>query len=173
MISFESQPSGANDANFHERSSGGSSSGSARWRARRSPIHGTGVFCLRPIRSGEIIGRYAGRVLSAEEAAYLEEDRAGHTFLFELSDGRIIDGGDGGNGTRFLNHSCEPNCEAEEDDRGILIRALRDLSPGEELTFDYRLSSEDPDAAAAHPCRCGSASCRGTLIWDARHLEPS
>ena len=89
------------------------------------------------------------------------------TYLFALSDGSYIDGRDGGNATRHINHSCEPNCQASEvvDDDGTLrieIRTRRRVRAGEELFIDYRLDVGDADPRD-YECRCGTARCRGTM----------
>lgn len=142
------------------------------WEARDSGIHGRGVFCLAPIARRTLIATYDGKLLSEDEAAELYGDGAGHTFLFGLSDGAVIDGGQGGNDSRFINHGCAPNVEADEVDGRIDIYALLDIKPGAELLLDYRLVADGDDAEAAHPCRCGAPTCRGTLVWRERRGLP-
>jgi SET domain-containing protein len=90
---------------------------------RRSSIHGKGVFAARRLSAGERVLEYKGELTSWWEAVrrHRRDGVEGHTFLFGLSDGRVIDGSCGGNSSRWLNHSCAPNCEAIEDppvDRG-------------------------------------------------------
>jgi len=78
-----------------------------------------------------------------------------------------VDAGVGGNESRFINHSCEPNCEATIEDGRIFIETLRGIKVGEELTYDYQLvTSGRPTKAerAKYACRCGSKDCRGTMI---------
>ncbi len=106
-----------------------------RISVRHAPIHGKGVFALRALSVGERIFEYKGLVTTWREATrtYARRANAGHTFLFGLSDGRVIDGGRGGNGARWLNHACEANCEAIEQSGRVYINALRDVQPGEEL----------------------------------------
>lgn len=134
---------------------------------RQSAIHGYGVFAVRKLPAGALVGVYAGRRYAADEAADMVwDDRL--TYLFGLSDGTVIDGADGGNATRHLNHACEPNCEAIEDydDDGRLsvrIETLKAIAPGEELFLDYALDIDKQDDPADYPCRCGRAGCRGTL----------
>lgn len=138
------------------------------WVARDSGIHGRGVFCLAPIARGALIATYHGKRLTEDEASELYGDGAGHTFLFGLSDGMVIDGGQGGNDSRFINHGCAPNVEADEVDGRIDIYALQSIKPGAELLLDYHLVADGDEAEAAHPCRCGAATCRGTLVWRER-----
>lgn len=102
---------------------------------RRSPIHGKGVFALLALSAGERIFEYRGLVTTWREAAryYARREDTGHTFLFGLSNGRVIDGGRGGNGARWLNHACAANCEAVEEAGRVYIEATRLIQPGEEL----------------------------------------
>ena len=135
---------------------------------RRSPIHGRGVFALRPISAGERVIEYAGEVIPWEEAVRRHQDRPGedaHTMFFDLGDGDVIDGWVGGNSSRWINHSCDPNCETRQTGGRIVFRALRDIPAGEELTFDYRLVlDEEEDDDGTYACACGSARCRGTML---------
>lgn len=132
-----------------------------------STIHGSGVFARRRLPAGSRIGRYDGRRYSADEALQRAWDRR-LTYVFGLSDGSVIDGSAGGNATRFINHSCAPNCAAYEveDERGALhieIEALRPVAHGEELFIDYKLGVAQGDPAH-FGCRCGAAQCRGTML---------
>lgn len=136
---------------------------------RDSGIHGLGVFARRRIAAGSPIGRYLGRRYSADEVHSRHWEHA-LTYVFGLSDGSVIDGSEGGNATRHINHSCEPNCVAweVEDDDGTLhveIEARRPIARGEELFIDYGLSVEtgNPDDFG---CRCGAPGCRGTMLGD-------
>jgi SET domain-containing protein len=133
---------------------------------RQSGVHGHGVFAVRALRTRQKIGTYTGRRYAPDQAHASWDQQL--TYLFGLSDGSMIDGAQGGNATRHINHSCEPNVEAIEDsdDAGhlvIVIRAMRYIRPSEELFLDYALDvgGEDP---AEYPCRCGSTRCRGTLL---------
>src|SRR5690625_1673157 len=96
-----------------------------------STLHGTGVFAARDIPAGTPILEYHGARISQEEADNMpsaDPDDPFHTFFFSLSSGEIIDGAQGGNDARWINHSCEPNCEAQENDDGtrVYIVALQD-----------------------------------------------
>jgi SET domain-containing protein len=73
----------------------------------------------------------------------------------------------GGNEARWINHSCDPNCETEEEDDRIFIDALRDIQPGEELFYDYALEIDEPiteESKRKYACYCGSSKCRGTML---------
>ena len=141
-----------------------------RFVVRRSRTHGRGLFARKSIAAGELILEYRGELITADEAnarASSKEDDPFHTFFFGLSDGRLIDGSVHGNSARWINHSCEPNCESEEGEGRVFIRALRALSPGEELCIDYALCLGMRVTAARrreYACFCGSPRCRQTML---------
>ena len=137
---------------------------------RRSPIQGRGVFATRDLREGERILEYTGKLITSDEAdsqAADESMRRHHTFLFAVDDDWVIDGADGGNEARYINHSCDPNCESVVEGRRVFIHAVRDIEAGEELLYDYWYVVDDGYDMEAlrrlYPCRCRSARCRGTL----------
>lgn len=139
--------------------------GLAAITVRRSGVHGQGVFAVQPIRRGAKVGHYAGRRYASGDALAGRDDQL--TYLFGLSDGSTIDGAQGGNATRHINHACAPNVEAVEVDGPggglvVVIHAMRAIRAGEELLLDYALDV-DGDDPALYPCRCGGARCRGTL----------
>ncbi|MFL9902394.1 SET domain-containing protein-lysine N-methyltransferase [Paraburkholderia fungorum] len=140
---------------------------------RRSPVHGKGVFAMRPLAAGERVLEYKGEITAWRDALrrHRREGVAGHTFLFGLSDGRVIDGSRGGNSARWLNHACMPNCETIEDDGRIFIHTVRRIEPGEELFIEYLLALDDPsdeEARLQYACRCAVADCRQSMLADAR-----
>ena len=141
-----------------------------RIQTRRSGVHGKGVYAVQDIAAGETLIEYVGEIISWDEAQDRhphDENDPNHTFYFQLEDGQVIDALHGGNSSRWINHSCDPNCEADEVDGRIFIRALRDIKAGEELNYDYGLILEErytPKLKAEYPCWCGAASCRGTLL---------
>ena len=140
------------------------------YRTRRSRIHGTGAFATRPIRKGQRIDEYVGEHISHDEADRRhsqKEENDSHTFLFTLDKKTVVDATDGGNDSRFINHSCEPNCEVTIEDGRIFIYALTALKPGDELLYDYNIgrSDEDPEnQEQIFACRCGAKTCRGTML---------
>lgn len=138
---------------------------------RRSKIAGKGGFATRRLQPGQFIIEYTGKRLTEKQADRLLEDdrrkRVHHTFLFQVSDGTVIDGGVRGGPAKFINHSCEPNCEAIEEDGRIFIHAKKNIQPGVELAYDYSYAREPGDGKkeeAIYPCRCGSRRCRGTIL---------
>jgi hypothetical protein len=141
-----------------------------RIQVRSSGVHGKGVFALQDIAEGETIIEYVGEIIGWEEA----QDRhphdpkdPNHTFYFHVHEDKVIDALHGGNSSRWINHSCDPNCEADEQNERIFIKALRNIHAGEELNYDYGLIIDEPytkKLLAEYPCWCGSANCRGTLL---------
>ena len=141
-----------------------------RIQVRKSGVHGKGVFALRPIARGEAIIEYTGEIISWKEALRRHPHDANdpqHTFYFHIDEDHVIDALYGGNASRWINHACEPNCEADETDGRVFIKALADLSPGEELFYDYGLVIDDrltQKLKKQYECRCGSAMCRRTML---------
>jgi SET domain-containing protein len=137
---------------------------------RRSRVQGRGVFATRDIVEGERIIEYTGALITNEEADAQCNDesmRRHHTFLFGVDDEYTIDGARGGNESRFINHSCDPNCESVTVKRHVFIHALRDIPAGEELSYDYWYTTDESytldDLRRIYPCRCRAVTCRGTL----------
>ena len=149
--------------------------------ARKSPIHGNGVFAVAPIRKGERVIEYKGRRRTHDE---VDSDTggdvdSGHTFLFTLNDDWVIDASYEGNDARWINHSCDPNCEAviDEDEGGdtrkdrVFIEAIRDIRPGEELSYNYGITLAErhtPRLKKIWACLCGSPKCTGTMLQPKR-----
>jgi SET domain-containing protein len=140
------------------------------YAVRRSRIHGSGVYATRRIRKGTRIVEYLGDRITHDQADARYEAKGqddGHTFLFVVDSRVVIDAGVNGNDARFINHSCDPNCETVIEDRRVFIEALRTIQPGEELGYEYGLtweSTDDPAELANYACRCGAANCRGTML---------
>ena len=149
-----------------------------RIQTRRSGVHGKGVFALQDIAEGEVIIEYTGQVISWDEAQNRHPHdplQPNHTFYFHIDEDRVIDALVGGNSSRWINHSCQPNCYADEQQGRIFITALRAIAAGEELHYDYGLMIEERYTAklkAQYPCYCGSDVCRGTLLAPKRRLAP-
>ncbi|WP_049620843.1 SET domain-containing protein [Frateuria defendens] len=154
---------------------------SRRFIARRSPIHGTGVFATAPIKKGEEIIQYRGTLMTHAEAdaMYGDGGETGHTFLFTLNEDYIVDANRKGNTARWINHSCAPNCRAviEESANGdrrkdkVIIEAIRPIKPGQELTYDYGITLDVPHTARLKKlwrCLCGAPNCTGTLLKSKR-----
>jgi len=144
--------------------------GSRRIQVRRSGIHGKGVFTLKPLRKGEVVIEYTGELITWREALRRhphDPKDPHHTFYFHIDDQRVIDAKYGGNSARWINHACRPNCEADEQDGRIFIKALRNIAAGSELFYDYGLTVDErytPALKKQYGCRCGTTDCRGTML---------
>jgi len=145
-----------------------------RFAVRKSSIHGRGVFALTGIPGGARLVEYKGDRISHEEAdeRYGEmHENSPHTMLFSVNDELVIDATHRGSSARWINHSCSPNCEANEEGGRIFIDTVRVIRPGEELTYDYNLVLDErhtPALKRAHVCYCGTRRCRGTLLGKKR-----
>src|SRR5947209_18528822 len=115
-------------------------------QVRQSAVHGRGVFAARPIRKGRRIIEYTGRRVAWKSIP--ADVEGAHTFLFGINDGTdVIDPEIGGNEARWVNHSCDPDCEAVgEDDGRVFIHAFGNMRGGEELSYDSQLQVEEPMA---------------------------
>ena len=138
---------------------------------RKSPIQGRGAFAIRRIRKGTRIIEYTGEHITPDEADARYEDanmERHHTFLFILDEHTVVDAARGGNASRFINHSCEPNCQAVIEDGHIYIEAIRNIQPGVELSYDYAYErgapEDDEELEKRYVCRCGAPRCRGTIL---------
>lgn len=153
------------------------------WQLRKSSIHNRGMFAARDIPEGERIIQYVGEMISKKEStrrALEWEEKArkqgdGLVYIFDLNKKYDLDGNLPNNPAKYINHTCDPNCEAVNYDTApddvsekvihdyneIWIVALRDIKAGEELGFDY---GYDIQHFMDHPCRCGSDNCVGYIV---------
>jgi|SRR5690606_1426891 SET domain-containing protein len=154
---------------------------SRRIKVRNSAIHGRGVFAATDIPAGVKVIEYKGRLITHAQADRLYDGSldSGHTFLFTLNDRYIIDANHEGNSARWINHSCDPNCEAVtyEDPDGdprkdqVFIETIRPIRAGEELTYNYGIVLDVPHTKRLKKiwaCRCGAKSCTGTMLQPKR-----
>ncbi len=144
---------------------------------RRSPIHGLGAFASTDIPKGARIIEYAGERINNAEADRRYDDESmkrHHTFLFILNSRTCVDAAFEGNEARFLNHSCDPNCEAVITRGHIWIEAVKAIPAGTELVYDYQYE-DDPEYTEEdlrfYTCRCGAANCRGTIVKTKKRLN--
>lgn len=141
---------------------------------RHSSVHGYGVFAKADLPIGSFLAFYEGRRYTAKQMSRASwDDRV--TYLFGLSDGTTIDGAQGGNLTRHLNHACVPNCEAIEVDEvekvggprkrlALRIETIRPVAAGDELFLDYALTIDDSVDPQVYRCFCGTRDCRGDMV---------
>jgi len=138
-----------------------------------SEIHHKGVFAAEAISKGTKITEYIGDKITKEESdkradnqlekAEKNPENEGLVYIFELNDEYDIDGNVPENDAKYINHSCNPNCEIENDGEHIWIVAKRDIKKGEELYYNYGYDLEDFED---HPCRCGAENCIGYIIGE-------
>ena len=138
---------------------------------RHSRVHGYGCFARRFIPKGTRVIEYLGERISHKEADRRYEGadaNDNHTFLFIVDRRTVIDATVGGNEARFINHSCDGNCESAIEKRRVFIDATRDIARGAELGYDYQIGrdrGDPPNVDEIYACRCGSAKCRGSMLW--------
>jgi uncharacterized protein len=141
-----------------------------RIQTRRSGVHGKGVYAVVDLAEGETLIEYVGEIITWDEALRRhphDPTDPNHTFYFHIDEDHVIDAKYGGNSSRWINHSCKPNCEADVEDGRVFIRARKNIKAGEELFYDYGLVIDEPytkKLKAEYPCWCGAKKCRGTLL---------
>jgi SET domain-containing protein len=140
------------------------------FEVRQSKIQGKGAFALRDIRKGTRLIEYLGQRITWRTAdRRYDDEKMGrhHTFLFTVDDKTVIDAAVNGNDARFLNHSCDGNCEAITDRKRIFLEARKSIKAGEELLYDYQYERTDDhteEDEKFYACRCGSPKCRGSIL---------
>jgi SET domain-containing protein len=144
-----------------------SSGNSPGYELRCSKIHGTGVYALRNFAAGDRILEYKGERITKAEARRrgleqeAKQDGSGRVYIFEMNKRYDLDGNIPDNPAKYINHSCDENCEAVLDRGRIWVTAGRDIRAGEELTYDYGYALEH---FMDHPCRCGTKNCIGYIV---------
>ena len=142
------------------------------WVIKKSKVHGSGVFASKAIKKDTKIIEYIGKKISRKEGdkrsakrikKYLNSEIDGSVYIFELNKNFDIDGSPKYNKARYINHSCNPNCEVEIDKGKIWIKSIRNIKKNEELNYDYGYDFDQEDYTD-HICRCGSKKCIGYII---------
>ena len=142
------------------------------WKVRKSKIHGNGVFATKRIKKNTKIIEYIGEKIIKSEGdkrsakrikKYLNSESDGSVYIFELNKKYDIDGSPLYNKARYINHSCDPNCEVEIIEEKIWITAIKDIKKTDELSYDYGYEF-DSDDFRDHICKCGSKNCIGFII---------
>ncbi len=141
------------------------------WKIKKSKLHGSGLFATQNIKKGSYIIQYKGEKISRNEGNKRSGERIkkfinthkGTVYIFELNNKFDIDGAFSYNSARYINHSCDPNCEIEIKKDEIWIKSVKAIKKGSELTYDYGFSF-DKDDYRDHQCKCGSKICIGYII---------
>ncbi len=139
--------------------------------AKNSSIQGKGLFAKTRIRKGTRLIEYRGERIPQGEADERYEDDENslhhHTFLFSIDERTVIDARVQGNNARWINHSCDPNCEAIEEEGRIWIEAIKSIAPGQELFYNYQLDRDgrfEKRFWTLYECRCGAPKCRKIML---------
>lgn len=138
-------------------------------KVKNSKIHGRGLYATADIEEETQIIQYVGEKITKKESTkraleweeQARETGEGLVYIFELDDTYDIDGRLGENPARYMNHSCDGNCEAINFDGEIWIVARKDIKKGEELVYDY---GYDMEHFLDHPCLCGADNCIGYIV---------
>ena len=142
------------------------------WKVKNSKIHGNGVFATKNIKKNTKIIQYIGEKVTRSEGnrrserrlkRYLNSNKTGSVYIFELNRKFDIDGSPYYNKARYINHSCNPNCEVDIINNEIWISSIKNIKKGDELFYDYGYSF-DKDDFKDHLCKCGSKNCIGFII---------
>ena len=128
-------------------------------RVAPSRIAGQGLFAAQDITKGMRIMQYIGEKISSRERAL--RIAAGNPYIFHLTYRYAIDGQTLENTARYINHACDPNCEVEKTSDTIWIIALREITAGEELTYNYGYDARN---YRGNPCNCGAQRCCGYIL---------
>jgi len=143
------------------------------WFKKKSSLHGSGLFALSNIKNGVQVIEYVGDKVTKKEGDKRADKQIkkaqknkskGMVYVFELNKRYDIDGGIARNYARFINHSCDPNCEVEITSNQIWISSIKRIKKGTELLYNYGYpyDSDFED----HICKCGSKKCVGYILGD-------
>ena len=142
------------------------------WKVKKSKIHGSGVFATKQIKKNTKIIEYIGEKVTRLEGdkrsekrlkRFLNSETDGSVYIFELNKKYDIDGSPLYNKARYINHSCNPNCEVDIKNGEIWISSIKNIKKGQELTYDYGFEFDEDDFMD-HKCKCGSNNCIGFVI---------
>ncbi len=142
------------------------------WKLKKSKIHAYGIFATENIPKGKKIIQYIGDKVTKREGdrrsekrikKYLNSKTTGSVYIFELNKKYDIDGSPKYNKARYINHSCNPNCEVEIENNEIWIKSIRKIKKFDEISYDYGYEFDEEDYKD-HICKCGSNNCIGYII---------
>ena len=141
------------------------------WFKKKSPLHGSGLFAKNDIKKGSKVIQYIGDKVTKREGdkradkqirKAKKDKNNGMVYVFELNKRYDIDGDVDYNFAKFINHSCNPNCEVDGKGLKLWISSIRDIKKGEELSYDYGFGYDED--YKQFPCKCGSKNCCGYIV---------
>ena len=141
------------------------------WKIKKSKIHASGVFATENIQKGKKIIEYIGEKIIRAEGdlrserrikRHLNSKETGSVYIFELNKRYDIDGSPRYNKAKYINHSCNPNCEVFGTGLKVWVYAIKDIKKSEELTYDYGFGFDED--YKDFPCRCRSKNCVGYIV---------
>lgn len=139
---------------------------------KNSKIHSNGVFASKEIIKGTKIIEYTGELISKEEGtkrsdlshhAHKKDSSKGAIYIFDIDEKNDLDGDVENNYAKYINHSCDPNCEFEQEGKKIWVNTIKDIKKDDELTLNYGFVWDEKDYHE-HPCLCGSPKCIGYIL---------
>lgn len=139
-------------------------------KCEKSGIHNKGIFAQKNITKEKKIIQYVGEIITKKEAEIRAEKvlnqskknkKNGAVYIFELNKKYDLDGNIKNNPAKYINHSCNPNCETETINNEIWIISIKNIKKGQEITYDYGYNL---DNFKEHPCKCGSKKCIGYIV---------
>ena len=142
------------------------------WKVKKSKVHGSGIFATKNIEKHTKIIEYIGEKVTRSEGdrrsekrikKFLNSKKTGSVYIFELNSRYDIDGSPLYNKARYINHSCDPNCEVDIVKGHIWISSIKQIYKGDELNYDYGYEFDKEDYKD-HICKCGSKKCIGYII---------
>ena len=142
------------------------------YKVKKSKVHGHGVFASKEIKKNVRIIEYIGEKITKSEGdrrsearlkRYLNSNKTGSVYIFELNKRHDIDGSPRYNKARYINHSCAPNCEVQIVRGHIWIVSIKNIEKNEELSYDYGYEF-DRDDYTDHVCKCMKKNCVGYIV---------
>lgn len=136
-----------------------------KYYKKKSGINNWGLFASKAIAKGDKVIEYKGKKYTHKQVDEDEKfDNSKAIYLFTLNKKYVLDGDTKTNTAKYINHTCDPNCEVDIVKGKIWISAIKDIKPGEELSYDYGFGYDEN--YKQFRCKCGSKICCGYIVRD-------